>query len=309
MSQINVNTILPFSGTTVTVNGIVAKKETNKPLILWSGVSQTSIGNGCTIVGEEAMIANQSNFCTAIGALALRANTTGAVNNTAVGHQSAIYNTTGQNNTSVGKDSLLGQIGLSIGSGNTAIGSAALNQYTTGSENTALGITAGFSITTGNLNTLLGGQAGSLITTGSNNIVIGQDAQASSAIVSNTVTLGNALITTLRCAVTGITSLSDARDKKDVAPIELGLDFVKELNPVKFVWDDRSEKGKHDIADSGFIAQDLQALENKYDAADVLKLVYDENPEKLEASYARLIPVLVQAIKDLAAKVEQLESK
>jgi hypothetical protein len=103
--------------------------------------------------------------------------------------------------------------------------------------------------------------------------------------------------------------LSDARDKKDIAPIELGLEFVKELNPVKFVWDDRNEGGKHDIIDSGFIAQDLKALEDKYDASDVLKLVYDENPEKLEASYGRLIPVLVQAIKDLAAEVEALKNK
>ena len=126
---------------------------------------------------------------------------------------------------------------------------------------------------------------------------------------NNSVTLGNASITTLRCAVTSITSLSDARDKKDVAPIELGLDFVKELNPVKFVWNDRDESGKHDVADSGFIAQDLKSLEDKYNASEVLKLVYDENPEKLEASYGRLVPVLVQAIKDLAAKVEQLENK
>jgi hypothetical protein len=308
MSQINVNTIAPFSGTTVTVNGVVTKKEANKPLILWAGSSQTSVGNGCTIVGEEAMIANTANFNTAIGALALRANTT-ALNNTAVGHQSALNNTTGQNNTSIGKDSLLGQSGLSTGSGNTAIGNQALNQVTTGSTNVGLGISAGFAITTGNFNTCLGGQAGLSLTTGSNNIVIGQDAQAATATTSNTITLGNALITTLRCAVTSITSLSDARDKKDVAPIELGLEFVKELNPVKFVWNDRNEDGKHDVVDSGFIAQDLKALEDKYEAADVLKLVYDENPEKLEASYGRLIPVLVQAIKDLAAEVEALKTK
>jgi hypothetical protein len=147
------------------------------------------------------------------------------------------------------------------------------------------------------------------LTSGSNNTIIGYQAYPVGVNANNSVTLGNASIATLRCAVTSITSLSDARDKKDVAPIELGLDFVKELNPVKFVWDDRNENGKHDIADSGFIAQDLKALEDKYDAADVLKLVYDENPEKLEASYGRLIPVLVQAIKDLAAKVEQLENK
>lgn len=198
--------------------------------------------------------------------------------------------------------------------GNTAIGQYALQNATgiTGINNVAIGNNAGRNITEGENNVLIGNFAGFTpvaLTTGDNNIVIGASAATAAATTNNSVTLGNTSITALRCAVTSITSLSDARDKKDVAPIELGLDFVKELNPVKFVWNDRNEEGKHDIADSGFIAQDLKALEDKHNVADVLKLVYDENPEKLEASYGRLIPVLVQAIKDLAAKVEQLESK
>lgn len=198
--------------------------------------------------------------------------------------------------------------------GNTAIGANALQNATgiTGINNVAIGSSAGRNITDGENNVLIGNFAGFTpvaLTTGDNNIVIGAGAATAAATTNNSVTLGNTSITALRCAVTSITSLSDARDKKDVAPIDLGLDFVKELNPVKFVWDDRNEEGKHDIADSGFIAQDLKALEDKHNVADVLKLVYDENPEKLEASYGRLIPVLVQAIKDLAAKVEQLESK
>ena len=181
-----------------------------------------------------------------------------------------------------------------------------------GNFNVLIGEGAGGAVTSGNSNTFIGKYAGwspLSTTTGSNNICIGNLSNAASASASNSITLGNSSITSLRCAVTSITSLSDARDKKEVAPIELGLDFVKELNPVKFVWDDRNEEGKHDVVDSGFIAQDLKALEDKYNAADVLKLVYDENPEKLEASYGRLIPVLVQAIKDLAAKVETLENK
>jgi len=43
--------------------------------------------------------------------------------------------------------------------------------------------------------------------------------------------------------------------------------------------------------------------------AETLKLVYEENPEKLEASYGKLIPILVKAIQDLSAKVEALENK
>ena len=121
------------------------------------------------------------------------------------------------------------------------------------------------------------------------------------------ITLGDSSIGALRCAVTSITSLSDARDKKDVTDLRAELDFVKGLRPVEFVWDDREEHGKHDIADFGFIAQDLKAAQEDADMADVLKLVYESNPEKLEASYGKLIPILVKAIQDLAAKVEQLE--
>ena len=62
-----------------------------------------------------------------------------------------------------------------------------------------------------------------------------------------------------------------------------------------------SKKGSKDV---GFIAQELQTVDD-----DFLQLVYDVNPEKLEASYGRLIPVLVKAIQDLSAKVTELENK
>jgi len=302
MSTINVDIVNPQSGNTVTVNGIVAKKEPNKPLILWAGVSQTSIGNACTIVGEEAMIANTGNSNTAIGALALRSNTT-AVNNTAVGNNSSVHNTTGVNNTSIGYGSLIGQSGLTTGSGNTAIGTTALSAVTTSNSNTGLGIAAGFSITTGGTNTCLGAQSANLLTTGSNNIAIGHDSQAATPTTSNSITLGNGSNTVLRCAVTSITSLSDVRDKKNIEESTYGLDFVDSLKPVTFEWNTR-DGAKKDVKDLGFIAQDLKEVDDEY-----LGLVYSENPEKLEASYGRLIPVLVKAIQELSKEVKQLKNK
>ena len=302
MSTINVDIVDPQSGNTVTVNGIVTKKEVNKPLILWAGASQTSIGSACTIVGEEAMIANTGNSNTAIGALTLRSNTT-AANNTAVGHNSSVHNTTGVNNTSIGYSSLLGQSGLTTGSGNTAIGNQVLNQITTGSTNTGLGVSAGFSITTGTTNTCLGAQAAVLLTTGSNNIAIGHDSQVATPTTSNSITLGNGSNTILRCAVTSITSLSDARDKTNIEESTYGLELVKSLKPVTFEWDTR-DGVKKGVKDLGFIAQDLKELDNEH-----LGLVYSENPEKLEASYGRLIPVLVKAIQDLSKEIELLKTK
>jgi hypothetical protein len=58
----------------------------------------------------------------------------------------------------------------------------------------------------------------------------------------------------------------------DVADID---NFVKGLKPVEFVWDERDEKGKHDIKDFGFIAQDLKKSQEDAKLADTLKLVYE----------------------------------
>jgi len=198
--------------------------------------------------------------------------------------------------------------------GNTAIGANALQNATgiQGINNVAIGASAGRNITDGENNVLIGNFAGFTpvaLTTGDNNIVIGAGAATAAATTNNSVTLGNTSITALRCAVTSITSLSDARDKKEVEDLNVGLEFIDGLRPVKFVWDDRNETGKHDIADFGFIAQDLKAAEDAVEMADVLKLVYDENPEKLEASYGKLIPILVKAVQELSAEVKLLKSK
>ena len=42
---------------------------------------------------------------------------------------------------------------------------------------------------------------------------------------------------------------------------------------------------------------------------DYTRLVYESNPERLEATYGRLIPIMAKAIQELSAKVKQLESK
>lgn len=276
MSQINVNTIVPFSGTEVNVNGAKVKG---------TPIRSVKVGNDIQSVDSADSVL--------IGANIFNATPTG------FGYLPQV----------VAVGSLMGQSPwFSIGE-SVFIGTETAKELSDGTGSVFIGFRSGQIASSSFNNVFIGKNSGNNLTSGQNNIAIGYNAIPATATSSNSVTLGNASITSLRCAVTSITSLSDARDKKEVAPIELGLDFVKELNPVKFVWDDRNEEGKHDVADSGFIAQDLKALEDKYDAADVLKLVYDENPEKLEASYGRLIPVLVQAIKDLAAKVETLENK
>jgi len=194
---------------------------------------------------------------------------------------------------------------------------------TVGNNGSYFGHRAGYAILSGSQNTLIGSFAGDALTTGSNNIVLGYNAAASSVSVSNEITLGNASITAIRAAVTSITSLSDERDKKDIKDITYGLDFISKLQPREFVWNNRSEykeflphsknkesaelkeiinsnKGKKDF---GFIAQEVQVHDD-----DTLRLIYDANPEKLEMSYGKLVPILVKAIQELSAKVSALEN-
>jgi hypothetical protein len=123
------------------------------------------------------------------------------------------------------------------------------------------------------------------------------------------VTFGNASITVLRAAVTTITSLSDARDKTDIVDLPLGLEFVNDLRPVKFTWEQRdSNPVKDGTSEAGFIAQEVQQVEEYHNASEYLGLIYDENPDKLEMTPGKLIPVLVKAIQELTARVKLLES-
>ena len=265
MSIINVDVVSPQSGDNVEVNGLKI-----------TGSVNIGLGNDNTT-----------------------ASTTSGEGNIGVGNDTLATVSTGYNNIGIGYNSLNSQ---SSGSANVGIGASTLS-LSTGNWNVAVGNTAGEIISTGAKNVLLGDSAGDSLTTGDNNIIIGWVADASTATVSNSITLGNSYHNVLRCAVTSITSLSDARDKTNIEESTYGLDFIDSLKPVKFEWDTR-DGAKKGVKDLGFIAQDLKEVDDEY-----LGLVYSENPEKLEASYGRLIPVLVKAIQELSAKVEILEAK
>jgi hypothetical protein len=187
---------------------------------------------------------------------------------------------------------------------NTLIGTNSMSEIGEGSNNTCLGYKSGGkdpNIDDGvvvNFSTYLGYNT---IASGSttNEIAIGYNAEGGG---SNTIVLGNSSITALKCQVQTITSLSDKRDKTNIQDSEYGLDLISKLKPVTFDWNMR-DGAKVGIKDLGFIAQDLQEVNDDY-----TQLVEDKNPEKLEASYGRLIPVLVKAIQELKAEIELLKS-
>ncbi len=246
------------------------------------------------------------NMCTAVGYNALATNAQGG-SNTAFGGNALRYLGNGQTDVS--------QVGSF---GNTAVGHGAMQGGWSGSwdatntfrgdYNTGIGWLALSNLKSGTAdkNTAIGQMAGDNITTGSNNTCIGASSDASSATATNEITLGDSNISSLRCNDTSISSLSDRRDKTDIVDLPAGLDFLNTLRPVKFKWQTRDGNGKDGLTRAGFIAQDLQSAQTNHGYLD---LVMDNNPDKLEAKQEHLIPVLVQAIKDLSAKNDALEAR
>jgi len=187
------------------------------------------------------------------------------------------------------------------------MGYTTLTANTTGISNTAVGHRALTTQTTSHYNTAVGKDAGDLITTGSNNTCLGYQADPSGATVSNEVTLGNSSISSIRCQVQTISSLSDVRDKENIEELPLGVEFINTLRPVKFDWAmrDGMQEGVQEI---GFVAQELDKAQQDANAEEYMRLVLKTNPERLESTYGKLVPILVNAVKELSAKVEALEN-
>ena len=78
----------------------------------------------------------------------------------------------------------------------------------------------------------------------------------------------------------------------------MDLEFINALRPVSFTWNMR-DGGKVGIPDIGFIAQELLSVQEQL-GVSIPNLVFDANPERLEAAYGVLIPILVRAVQQLS---------
>jgi hypothetical protein len=227
-----------------------------------------------------------STYNLALGPGAMHSNTTGNYG-IAIGSQSLYYNTTGAYNVALGANALNLN---TIGSDNVAMGVGALQNNTTGVRNIAIGTGATLAATTGSNNISIGHNAGN-------------DAVATLTTQSNYVVLGNNSTTNANIKVAW-TVTSDGRDKTDVVNIPIGLDFVTQLRPKQFKLIDRETQQPTTGDRYGFIAQDIQSIEGSTSI-----LVDDTDADNLKLKESMIVPVLVKAIQELTARVEQLESQ
>ena len=109
------------------------------------------------------------------------------------------------------------------------------------------------------------------------------------------------------------------------------MDFVKKLEPFTYRWDKRSKYGdktaddynitdqtpdgthKEDWLDVGFKAQDVEILEEEagYKIADKTNLTTNltEDGEQYGIQYSKFVPILVNAVQELSAQIEELKTQ
>ena len=215
--------------------------------------------------------------------------------------------------------------------GNTGLGTYAGQNLVQGLWNTCIGHSAGRNIREAANNTFLGRSAGTALSP-SGNI---QDS-------NNVICLGDNNIANAYIKVSW-TVTSDGRDKADITDLAEGLDFIKALRPVTYKWDERDKylpedepenpdfvmpsildmtpDGTHKgtQTDVGFIAQEVEAVEKQFGWAntcdDALLTQCTKDHTRMGIKYERLIPMMVNAIKELSdkndallARIEALES-
>ncbi len=91
----------------------------------------------------------------------------------------------------------------------------------------------------------------------------------------------------------------DERLKKDITDLSYGLKEILQLEPKSYFWKNREQEYKS----IGLIAQEVQPI--------IKEIVHtrDDEEQSLSISYSELIPILINAVKEQEAKIQELEQQ
>jgi len=232
--------------------------------------------NNNTVLGDDALVNNTTGTeNTAIGFNALFSNTTGE-GNTANGYFALEANTTGGGNTATGFASLQFN---TTGNDNTAIGGATLSHNTTGSSNIALGYQAG-SLTTGSNNIDIGNFGA---TNESNKIRIGTNGIHTNTFIAgiNGVTVGNGVAVIIDTRGHLGTAVSSERFKDEVKPMDKASEAILSLQPVTFRY--KKELDPDGIPQFGLVAEEVEKVNPDLVARDEQGKAYTVRYEAVNA--------------------------
>jgi len=131
------------------------------------------------------------------------------------------------------------------------------------------------------------------IDTSSGNLELSAIAGSVVAIQTNTTITG---ILSVTDDITAFWS-SDERLKDNITPIDDPLAKVVSISGNTFDWNDKSNKSGHDV---GLIAQEIEKV--------LPEAVTTRDNGYLAVDYHKVVPLLVEAVKELSAKVDALEN-
>ena len=243
-------------------------------------------------------------------------------------------NTTSSNNTAVGTRALEA---CSTGHTNTAVGQGCLDSLTTGVENVSMGAGTGNDITTGNENVLIGTRAGgysTVLTTGSRNILIGRDAYTTNSNASHQIVIGTYQVQGIGNRTfyvnsdggasynggntTAWNTTSDRRIKKNIVDNNVGLEKINQIQVRNFEYRTKEEILEAAPELSGCVEAACKYHEDKgvqlgviaQEVQDILpSIVKEESTGVLGVCADEITWHLVNAVKELSAKVETLQSE
>jgi len=145
--------------------------------------------------------------------------------------------------------------------------------------------------------------------------------------INNAMTFGNGTTDSrIAFGATSITAPSDLRLKEDIQDDTAGLSFINDLRPVTYRW--RKEKDipeemrthvagsekryNNDKINHGFIAQEVkEAIDKHPELKDGFDMWTEESTMdgRQRVAEGSLIPMLVNAIKELTKRIKDLEDK
>lgn len=110
-------------------------------------------------------------------------------------------------------------------------------------------------------------------------------------------------------AAGNVTAYSDPRLKDDVSRIDAAMDIIEQLDGVRFTWNNKTKligsPGKRDI---GVLADQVEAVLPEIVGLSVPD--EDNGGERWRVvAYDKLIPVLIEAVKELSGRVKKLEGR
>lgn len=111
---------------------------------------------------------------------------------------------------------------------------------------------------------------------------------------------GNLSVTGAITATSDITAFhsSDRRLKENIIPISSAVDKVKRIGGYEFDWNNKSDFEGHDV---GVIAQEIESV--------LPEVVANRDSGYKAVRYEKIVPLLIEAIKEQQLQIEELKSK